>query len=90
MWVAGEIHRLRPSPKGHLYFELIEKGERDDIVGRIEGVIFRADRDRVRGAYPGYFHEVYINASLEVCEPGRAWQVGLSGVQVPGQSSSCE
>jgi bifunctional enzyme CysN/CysC len=29
---------------------------------------YRADRDRVRGAYPGYFHEVYINASLEVCE----------------------
>ena len=47
VWVAGEIHRLRPSPKGHLYFELIEKGERDDIVGRIEGVIFRTDRDRI-------------------------------------------
>jgi bifunctional enzyme CysN/CysC len=29
---------------------------------------YRADRDRVRSAYPEYFHEVYINASLEVCE----------------------
>jgi bifunctional enzyme CysN/CysC len=29
---------------------------------------YRADRDRVRAAYPEYFHEVYINAPLEVCE----------------------
>ena len=29
---------------------------------------YRADRARVRAAYPGYFHEVYINAPLEVCE----------------------
>ncbi|HEX2465669.1 MAG TPA: exodeoxyribonuclease VII large subunit [Thermoanaerobaculia bacterium] len=47
VWVAGEIQRMRPSPKGHLYFELVEKGEHDDIVGRIEGVIFRTDRDRI-------------------------------------------
>ena len=29
---------------------------------------YRADRDRVRAAHRGVFHEVYINASLEVCE----------------------
>lgn len=29
---------------------------------------YRADRDRIRKAYPDYFHEIYINAPLEVCE----------------------
>jgi bifunctional enzyme CysN/CysC len=29
---------------------------------------YRADRDRIRAAHPRYFHEVYINAPLEVCE----------------------
>ncbi|MGH8741574.1 MAG: adenylyl-sulfate kinase [Burkholderiales bacterium] len=29
---------------------------------------YRADRDRIRAAHAQYFHEVYINASLEVCE----------------------
>jgi bifunctional enzyme CysN/CysC len=29
---------------------------------------YRLDRDRVRAAHPEIFHEVYINASLEVCE----------------------
>jgi bifunctional enzyme CysN/CysC len=29
---------------------------------------YRQDRDRVRAAHPEYFHEIYINAPLEVCE----------------------
>jgi bifunctional enzyme CysN/CysC len=29
---------------------------------------YRADRDRIRAAHSGYFHEIYINAPLEVCE----------------------
>ena len=29
---------------------------------------YRGDRDRIRASHPGYFHEVYINAPLEVCE----------------------
>ena len=29
---------------------------------------YRADRDRIRAAHPGCFHEVYINAPLHVCE----------------------
>jgi bifunctional enzyme CysN/CysC len=29
---------------------------------------YRLDRDRLRAAHPEVFHEVYINASLEVCE----------------------
>jgi exodeoxyribonuclease VII large subunit len=48
IWVAGEMHRIRPSRNGHLYFELVEKGPRDAIVGRLEGVLFRADLARVQ------------------------------------------
>ena len=29
---------------------------------------YRLDRDRVRNAHPQFFHEIYINAPLEVCE----------------------
>jgi len=29
---------------------------------------YRADRDRIRSAYPEHFLEVYINAPLQVCE----------------------
>ena len=29
---------------------------------------YRADRDRVRAAHAGCFHEIFINAPLEVCE----------------------
>ena len=29
---------------------------------------YRADRDRIRAQHPQYFHEVFIDATLEVCE----------------------
>jgi bifunctional enzyme CysN/CysC len=29
---------------------------------------YRTDRDRIRAAHPKIFHEIYINAPLEVCE----------------------
>ena len=29
---------------------------------------YRLDRERVRSAHPEFFHEIYINAPLEVCE----------------------
>jgi bifunctional enzyme CysN/CysC len=29
---------------------------------------YRADRDRIRAAHPKIFHEIFINAPLEVCE----------------------
>ncbi|HVR28949.1 MAG TPA: exodeoxyribonuclease VII large subunit [Thermoanaerobaculia bacterium] len=48
VWVAGELQRIRLSPSGHLYFELVEKGDHDHIVGRLEGVLFRRDLERVR------------------------------------------
>jgi exodeoxyribonuclease VII large subunit len=48
VWVAGEIHRLRRSRPGHLYFELVEKGRGDRIVGRLECALFRGDLMKVR------------------------------------------
>ena len=36
VWVAGEVQRVRSSQRGHLYFELIEKGRSDRIVGKVD------------------------------------------------------
>ncbi len=47
VWVAGEVQRLKRHRSGHLYFELIEKGEGDKIVGRLDAVVWRKDRERV-------------------------------------------
>ncbi len=46
--MAGEVERLRQSARGHLYFELVEKGEADEIVGKLEAVLWRTDHQRVR------------------------------------------
>ena len=48
VWVAGEVQRLRSSSAGHLYFELVEKGRGDEIVGRLDCALFRRDLSRVR------------------------------------------
>ena len=48
VWVAGEVQRLRPSGRGHLYFELVEKGEGDDVRGKLDAVVWRTDHERVR------------------------------------------
>jgi len=47
VWVAGEINRLRRHQRGHLYFELIEKGDEDEIVGKLEAVAWRGDYQRI-------------------------------------------
>ena len=48
MWVAGEVARCKQGTRGHLYFELIEKGEHDSIVGKLDAVIWNADFQRVK------------------------------------------
>jgi exodeoxyribonuclease VII large subunit len=48
VWVAGEVARCKQGTRGHLYFELIEKGERDSIVGKLDAVIWNADFQRVK------------------------------------------
>lgn len=53
LWVAGEAQRVRAHRRGHLYFELVEKGEGDEIVGKLEAVIWRKDLERVRRTLAG-------------------------------------
>ena len=48
IWVAGEVNRVREHRSGHFYFELIEKGDDDQIVGKVEAVCWRNDYRRVR------------------------------------------
>ncbi|MEE2777736.1 MAG: exodeoxyribonuclease VII large subunit [Acidobacteriota bacterium] len=50
VWVVGEIQRLRTSSAGHLYFELVEKGAGDAIVGKLDCAVFRRDLTRARRA----------------------------------------
>lgn len=50
LWVGGEVQRPRPSRAGHLYFELVEKGPADEVVGKIDAVLWRRDHLRVRAA----------------------------------------
>ncbi|HEY6322656.1 MAG TPA: exodeoxyribonuclease VII large subunit [Thermoanaerobaculia bacterium] len=48
VWVAGEFARCKQGTRGHVYFELIEKGEHDSIVGKLDAVIWNADFQRVK------------------------------------------
>jgi exodeoxyribonuclease VII large subunit len=47
VWVAGELQRLTVRPNGHRYFELVEKGARDAIVGKLDAVIWKGDFARI-------------------------------------------
>lgn len=46
-WVSGEIQRARPSRNGHLYFELVEKGDGDEVLAKLEAVLWRRDHQLV-------------------------------------------
>ena len=48
VWVAGEAQRIKQGPRGHVYFELVEKGADDSIVGKLDVVIWSADFQRVK------------------------------------------
>ena len=50
VWVAGEVQRIRETARGHIYLELVEKGDRDEIAAKLEAVIFRSDYQLVRRA----------------------------------------
>jgi len=47
VWVVGELQRLVERRNGHRYFELVEKGEGDAIVGKLDAVVWRRDFTRV-------------------------------------------
>jgi exodeoxyribonuclease VII large subunit len=48
VWVAGEVQRIKQGTRGHVYFELVEKGGDDAIVGKLDAVIWSADFQRVK------------------------------------------
>ncbi len=50
LWVVGSVARLRHHSNGHWYFELIEKGPRDQVIGRLDAVVWARDRWRVEAA----------------------------------------
>lgn len=50
LWVVGEIQRLKSSRAGHLYFELIEKGDDDEIVGKLDVAVWRTYNRRVQAS----------------------------------------
>ncbi len=50
LWVVGEVQRARATQRGHLYFELVEKGDGDTVVGKIDAVLWRTDHTRVARA----------------------------------------
>lgn len=58
--MAGEVNRVRVSQRGHLYFELIEKGDNDQIEGKLEAVAWRTDHQRIR--------QQLATAGLEISE----------------------
>jgi exodeoxyribonuclease VII large subunit len=47
VWVAGELQRLTTRPNGHRYFELVEKGDGDAVVGKLDAVIWKGDFARI-------------------------------------------
>ena len=47
VWVGGDVQRPTLSRNGHLYFQLVEKGPGDRILGSLDAVLFRRDRQRV-------------------------------------------
>lgn len=48
VWVAGEVQRFRVHGSGHCYFELVEKGQGDSVVGKLDAAIWRADAARIQ------------------------------------------
>jgi exodeoxyribonuclease VII large subunit len=81
VWVAGEAQRVRLSPRGHLYFELIEKGEGDEITAKLEAVIWKTDFARVQkllqatGQTIGEGIQIRCRGSLDFYAPGGRLQL---------------
>jgi len=86
IWVVGEAQRVRPSARGHLYFELVEKGERDEIVGKLDAVIWKGDLLRVKRMLAGSGQQISegmqirCRVSVDFYGPGGRLQVCVRDV----------
>ena len=69
------MQRLRPSRRGHHYFELIEKGPGDEVVAKLEAVAWRRDHERIRrllaadGQELAEGHEIRCRCDLDFYPP---------------------
>jgi exodeoxyribonuclease VII large subunit len=81
VWVVGEAQRVRPSARGHVYFELIEKGERDEIVGKLDAVIWKTDFAKIERLLRASEQrlmdgvQVRVRGGLEFYAPGGRMQL---------------
>jgi exodeoxyribonuclease VII large subunit len=86
VWVAGEAQRVRPSARGHLYFELVEKGERDEICGKLDAVVWKGDWLRVQRALAGTGQklgegmQIRCRGSLDFYGPGGRLQLCIRDI----------
>ncbi len=48
VWVTGEVHALKVHRSGHVYLDLVEKGDRDAITAKLDAVLWARDYERVR------------------------------------------
>ncbi|MEM8960627.1 MAG: exodeoxyribonuclease VII large subunit [Acidobacteriota bacterium] len=81
VWVVGEVQRIRRSRRGHLYFELIEKGHGDDVVGKLDAVVWQRDRQRIERTLRredmalGEGQQIRCRASLDLWPPAGRLQL---------------
>lgn len=81
VWVVGEVQRVKLSQNGHLYFELVEKGDRDQIVAKLDAVVWRGDLARVRRALASSRQQITegmqmrCRAGLDFWPPGGRMQL---------------
>ncbi|HYG63217.1 MAG TPA: exodeoxyribonuclease VII large subunit [Thermoanaerobaculia bacterium] len=86
VWVAGEAQRVRPSARGHLYFELVEKGDRDEITGKLDAVIWKTDFQKVRRMLAATGQDlkdgmqIRVRGSLDFYGPGGRLQLCIREV----------
>ena len=86
VWVSGEIQRLKSSRAGHLYFELIEKGTDDDIVGKLDVAVWRTYNRQVQarlgraGAVLAEGQEIRCLGRVDFYERGGRLQLIVSDI----------
>lgn len=75
------MQRLKPSARGHVYFELVEKGERDEVCGKLDAVVWKGDWMRVQRALSatgqklGEGMQIRCRGSLDFYGPGGRLQL---------------
>ncbi|MDX2000265.1 MAG: exodeoxyribonuclease VII large subunit [Thermoanaerobaculia bacterium] len=81
LWLTGEVQRLKASPRGHVYFELVEKGHGDEVVAKLDAVVWKTDAERIRRALVAAGqnfadgHQIRCRASVDFYGPSGRLQI---------------